>query len=65
MKYFLIKYSFMTGSEEEWHREIARFVAALDSEPVLKGKISYRSTKHKGRLLSSGLGSRRAGREGA
>jgi hypothetical protein len=49
MKYFLIKYSFMTGSEEEWHREIARFVAALDSEPVLKGKISYRSTKHKGR----------------
>jgi hypothetical protein len=49
MKYFLIKYSFTTGSEEEWHREIARFVAALDSDPALKGKISYRSTKHKGR----------------
>lgn len=48
MKCFLIKYRLTTGSEEEWHREIARFVAALDSEPVLKGKISYRSTKHRG-----------------
>jgi hypothetical protein len=48
MKYFMIKYQFKGGSEEEWHREIGRFVAALESDPVLKGKISYRSTKHKG-----------------
>ena len=48
MKYSMIKYQFKGGSEEEWHREIGRFVAALESDPVLKGKISYRSTKHKG-----------------
>jgi len=48
MKYFLIKYNFTTGSEEEWQREIARFVAAVDNAPALKGKISYRSAKHRG-----------------
>ena len=47
MKYFLIKYQFKTGSQEEWHAEIKRFIAALESDPVLKEKISYRCMKGK------------------
>jgi hypothetical protein len=45
MKYFLIKYRFKEGDPEAWHQEIARFIAALDSDPELKGKISYRCMK--------------------
>jgi len=42
MKYSMIKYQFTNGTAEDWHREIDRFIAALDSDPELKGKISYR-----------------------
>jgi len=45
MKYSLIKYRFQNGSEAAWHRDIAEFIAALDSDPALKGKISYRCMK--------------------
>jgi hypothetical protein len=45
MKYSLIKYRFANGSEQEWHAEIARFIAALDGDPALAGKISYRCMK--------------------
>jgi hypothetical protein len=48
MKHFLIKYHFKSGSEEEWHRDIARFIAALDKVPALQGKIAYRCMKHRG-----------------
>jgi hypothetical protein len=48
MKHFLIKYHFKSGSEEEWHRDIARFIAALDNIPALQGKIAYRCMKHRG-----------------
>ena len=47
MKQFLIKYRFKHGLRDEWHKEIARFIAALESDPVLNGKISYRSMKVK------------------
>ncbi|HEY5096382.1 MAG TPA: hypothetical protein VII69_14815 [Candidatus Eremiobacteraceae bacterium] len=47
MKYFLIKYQFKTGSQEEWHKEVKRFITALESDPELKGKISYRCMKSK------------------
>ena len=47
MKYFLIKYRFATGSKDEWHAEIARFIAALESDPELAGRISYRCMKAK------------------
>jgi hypothetical protein len=46
MKQFLIKYRFSTGTQEEWHRDIAEFIANLDSDPVLKGRISYRCMKN-------------------
>jgi hypothetical protein len=45
MKYFLIKYRFQNGSQESWHRDIAAFIAAVDGDPDLKGKISYRCMK--------------------
>lgn len=47
MKHFLIKYRFTHGSPEAWHQAIARFIAALDHDPELKGKISYRCTKRR------------------
>src|SRR3954452_3318319 len=45
MKYFLIQYRFKDGAPDEWRQEIARFIAELDSDPDLKGKISYRCLK--------------------
>jgi hypothetical protein len=45
MKSFLIKYRFANGTETEWHQAIARFISALDDDPDLKGKISYRCMK--------------------
>ena len=47
MKTFLIKYQFKDGSPDAWHQEIGRFIAALDSDPELKGRISYRCMKEK------------------
>ncbi|MGZ3325127.1 MAG: hypothetical protein ACXU9C_29670 [Xanthobacteraceae bacterium] len=46
MKHFMIRYQFVNGTTEEWHREVGRFIAALDSDPELKGKISYRVMKN-------------------
>ena len=48
MKYSIIKYQFANGTPDDWHREVARFIAALDSDPELKGKISYRCMKNRG-----------------
>ena len=39
MKHFMIKYQFANGTTEEWHREIGRFIAALDNDPELRGQI--------------------------
>jgi len=45
MKQFLVKYRHTTGTVEDWHREIASFIASLDGDPALKGKIGYRCMK--------------------
>jgi hypothetical protein len=45
MKHFLIKYRFQNGSQESWHRDIAEFISAIESDPDLCGKISYRCMK--------------------
>jgi hypothetical protein len=45
MKQFLIRYRRTEGSPEDWHREIDKFIAAIDSDPALKGKIGYRCLK--------------------
>ena len=47
MKHFMIKYQFANGTTQEWHREIGRFIAALDNDPELRGKISYRCLKNR------------------
>ena len=41
MKRFLIKYRRQNTPQDVWHRDIAEFIAALDADPALQGKISY------------------------
>jgi len=45
MKHFMIRYEFKHGATEAWHQEIARFIKAIDGDPELKGRISYRVLK--------------------
>ncbi|MBR1129525.1 hypothetical protein JQ592_14630 [Bradyrhizobium iriomotense] len=45
MKHFMIRYQFRNGTTEEWHREIGRFIKAIDGDPELKGRIGYRVLK--------------------
>jgi len=45
MKYSLIKYRLQNASPEAWHKDVGEFIAALDSDPILQGKISYRCMK--------------------
>lgn len=45
MKHFMIRYRRKNATAEQWHRDIANFIAALDSDPAVKGKISYRCMK--------------------
>ena len=47
MKRFLIKYRLTNGHEEAWRQDIARFVAALDADPALAGRITYRAMKNR------------------
>ena len=47
MKHFLIKYRLSNGSQDEWRQDIEQFIAALDADPALKGKISYRAMKNR------------------
>jgi len=47
MKYSMIKYQFANGTTEDWHREVAQFIAALDGDPELRGRISYRCMKNR------------------
>src|SRR5271154_1300022 len=45
MKRFLIKYHFTAGSKDDWHEDIRRFITAIENDPELSGKISYRAMK--------------------
>jgi hypothetical protein len=45
MKSFLIRYRLQNEPPEEWHKHISEFIAALDGDPAVKGKISYRCMK--------------------
>jgi len=47
MKYFMIKYTRQNATEADWHKDIAAFIANLDNDPVLHGKISYRCMKRR------------------
>ena len=45
MKQFLIKYRHTNGTAEDWHKEIAKFIAGIDGDPALTGKVGYRCMK--------------------
>ena len=47
MKRSMIRYQFKVGPQEAWHQQVTEFIAALDSDPDLKGKISYRCIKER------------------
>lgn len=47
MKHFMIKYQFANGTPAEWHREVGRFISALDNDPELAGRIGYRVMKNR------------------
>ena len=47
MKHFMIKYQFKNGTTEAWHQEIGRFIKAIDNDPELKGRLSYRVLKNR------------------
>lgn len=48
MKHFMIKYRFSVGSAEAWHQLVEQFVATLDNDPDLKGRIAYRCMRETG-----------------
>ena len=48
MKYVLIKYRFRNGSKEQWHADVARFCEAIENDPELGGKVTYRAMKAAG-----------------
>jgi len=45
MKHFLINYRFKDGTPDDWHEEIRRFIAGLESDKTLNGRIAYRCIK--------------------
>ncbi len=45
MKHFLIKYCFTNGTQEQWHQDIRDFIAALQNDADLRGRITYRCMK--------------------
>jgi hypothetical protein len=47
MKQFLIKYRLQNATPEAWHKDVADFIAAIDSDPALRGKITYRCMKNR------------------
>ena len=50
MKRFLIQYTFKLEPEAEqaWHARVNEFIAELDRDPVLSGKVKYRCLKGNG-----------------
>jgi hypothetical protein len=45
MKHFLIRYQFKNGTTQDWHKEIERFIVALENDPTLNERIAYRCLK--------------------
>jgi hypothetical protein len=45
MKHFLIKYRFQDGSPEAWRAQIERFIANIEADGTLNGRIVYRCMK--------------------
>jgi len=48
VKQFLISYRVKPGMDERRHREIDAFIAAIDADPALRGRVGYRCMKRPG-----------------
>jgi hypothetical protein len=49
MKQFLISYRLQDGMEDQRRAEIGAFIAAIDADPALRGRLAYRCLKVSGR----------------
>jgi hypothetical protein len=49
MKQFLIKYQLKVGTEAQRRDEMVAFIAAMNGDPAVKGRISYRCMKVPGK----------------
>lgn len=49
MKHFLIKYQLKAGTEDQRRQDMVAFIAAMEKDPAIKGKISYRCMKVPGK----------------
>jgi hypothetical protein len=45
MKQFLIRYRRTTATAEAWHEDIKRFIAQIEADPELRGRLAYRCMK--------------------
>lgn len=47
MKRFLIRYNFSLddASVDAWHVHVATFIAEIENDPALQGRLSYRCLK--------------------
>ncbi|MBV8392516.1 MAG: hypothetical protein JOY81_04975 [Alphaproteobacteria bacterium] len=45
MKQFLIRYRRTEAPPDEWHREISAFIAGIEADPAIRGKVDYRCMK--------------------
>ena len=45
VKHFLIKYRFQDGSPDAWRERIQQFIAAVEADGTLNGRIGYRCMK--------------------
>ena len=50
MKRFLVRYTFRldAAATDAWHRRVAEFIAAVDGDADLRGRIRYRCMHGKG-----------------
>jgi len=48
VKHFMITYRLKDGMEDVRHRDITAFIAAIDADPALRGKLSYQCMKRSG-----------------
>lgn len=49
MKRFIITYTYRleAGTVDAWHRRVAEFIATIEADPLLRGRIGYQCLKTK------------------
>lgn len=56
MKRFLIRYNFSLedDSVDAWHVHVATFIAEIENDPALQGRLSYRCLKEDTKNVGGG-----------